>query len=299
MDVSVIIVNYNTLRMVEDCIRSIKEHTVGCTYEIILVDNASSDGSVEYFSKVDDILFLSLSENIGFGKANNVGVQKARGKYLFFLNSDTYLCNNAIKLFFDYLENVNDSVGAVGSLLLNPDREPAHSFGSFPTIGKSLSIYFISPIYKIMGKRYSTMDDLTLVRKDPFNVDYVTGADLFVSKELLTEYGSFDPDFFMYFEETELQYRLSRNGYPSRILTGPEIVHMEGASLKKKAGKRNLNKMFMNQHSQFVYFKKTRSVFAYYSFRALLFIVRIPFLLFAGLTSNQRKKYFYLLISKI
>ena len=92
MDISVVIVNYNTKQLTKACINSIIEKTAEVTYEIILVDNASTDGSVEMFSKDTNIRFLLQPQNLGFGKANNVGIQAAKGKYVFFLNSDTYLC---------------------------------------------------------------------------------------------------------------------------------------------------------------------------------------------------------------
>lgn len=297
MDVSIIIVNYNTKQLTKACIDSIIEYTTEVTYEIILVDNASTDGSVEMFSKDTNIRFLPQPQNLGFGKANNVGIQAAKGKYVFLLNSDTYLCNNALKLFFDFCESNHDKkIGAVGCLLNGKDLKRTHSFADFPRIGQVLLARFINPLYKLFGNTYNTLDNDSLIKDTPFKVDYVTGADIFIRKSLLDKYGAFDPEFFMYFEETEMQHRLTKAGYPSYILPTPEIVHLEGGSIKK-TNKRNIRKMMMVQRSQFLYFKKTASRFSYILFRIMFFFIRIPFILFASLTKQEKKEYLRLLIS--
>lgn len=298
MDVSIIIVNYNTKQLTEACLDSIKEKTAGISYEIILVDNASTDGSVDFFKQRNDICFISQQKNLGFGKANNLGIKHATGKYVFLLNSDTYLCNNAIKIFFDYCERNQDKlIGAVGCLLKDANLQRTHSFADFPKIRKVLLARIISPLFKIYGKTYKTLDKDSLIKDHPFKVDYVTGADLFIKRSLIEKYGAFDPDFFMYFEETEMQYRLTKAGYSNYILPTPEIVHLEGGSIKK-AKKRNVRKMMMIQKSQFLYFKKTTSRLSFILFRIIFLFMRIPFVLFASLTKQEKKDYLRLLISK-
>src|SRR5690554_917255 len=97
MDVSIIIVNYNTCKLTQECINSIYEYTSEISFEVIVVDNASHDESKEFLSKDTRINYLYQTSNLGFGKANNVGLTYATGKYVFFLNSDTYLTCNIIK----------------------------------------------------------------------------------------------------------------------------------------------------------------------------------------------------------
>lgn len=117
MDVSIIIVNYKTPELVVECIRSIREKTTGISYEIIIVDNDSKDNSLEIFSTEleEDIKVVVANENLGFGKANNLGAQHATGKYLFLLNSDTLLINNAIQILYQYIEK-NNHIGVVGGI---------------------------------------------------------------------------------------------------------------------------------------------------------------------------------------
>ena len=103
MDVSIIIVTYNTCQMTGECIDSIIEHTRDVDYEIIVVDNASRDASKQTFSHDSRLTYIYNEENIGFGRANNIGAREAKGDYLFLLNSDTLLTNNAVKHFKDYM----------------------------------------------------------------------------------------------------------------------------------------------------------------------------------------------------
>lgn len=135
LDVSVIIINYNTLKMTDECICSVIEKTSGISYEIILVDNASTDGSKEFFSNDPRVTYIYNDENLGFGRANNRGIEIASGKYLLLLNSDTLLLNNAVRLFFNYFENYGDAqaIGALGCVLKDPCGNPVHSGGLFPT----------------------------------------------------------------------------------------------------------------------------------------------------------------------
>ena len=134
MDVSIIIVNYNTCELTKQCIDSIFEKIDGVSFEVIVVDNDSKDDSIKVLSQDSRITFVASDANLGFGKANNLGVEHSLGKYIFFLNSDTLLVNNAVKLFFDFMEQhqINKSVGAIGCLLMDNKLRRIHSFADFP-----------------------------------------------------------------------------------------------------------------------------------------------------------------------
>lgn len=130
MDVSVIVVNYNTRQLTDDCISSIVDKTKNVSYEIILVDNHSTDGSREFFTNDSRVHYVYSNENLGFGRANNLGVEKARGKYLFLLNSDTVLLNDAISMLFSKMEELSD-VGCLGTMLLDAKHNVGLSYGHF------------------------------------------------------------------------------------------------------------------------------------------------------------------------
>src|SRR5574344_324590 len=140
MDVSIIIVSYNTCPLLYACLRSVYEHTAGVSYEVIVVDNKSNDGSAQMVARDFPQVHMIVNEkNIGFGAANNRGLDGARGKYIFYLNSDTILLNNAVKAFFDYFEaHDGERLGALGCNLTGRDGRVIHSCGTFPGFTLSL-----------------------------------------------------------------------------------------------------------------------------------------------------------------
>ena len=233
MDVSVIIVNYNTKELTKNCVDSIFEQTSGVSYEVILVDNASTDGSTDLFNQDERIKFIRSDINLGFGKANNLGYQYAIGKYIFLLNSDTILLNNAIKEFYVQMEARDRTIACMGCFLVNRERRRTHSFGNYPTIWNEL---VRRPFICLSGiiRMKAGFDDKIIRHIDDncFEVEYVTGADLFLRKSVADELGLFDPAFFMYYEETEMQYRYHKHGYTSTIIDTPKIMHIGGGSQK-------------------------------------------------------------------
>lgn len=270
IDVSVVIVNYNTKALLADCLDSIREKAQAARREVLVVDNASSDGSREYIrERYPEVRLVESGENLGFGRANNLGAAEARGKYLFFLNSDTVLLNDAIELFFDYAEaHSGEALGALGCLLLKPSLRRANSFGAFPSPGRRLL------------ERWR----LVFFLKDPerrtqegsaFDVDFVTGADLFLPRALFLEAGGFDPRFFMNYEETDLQKRLAEGGRRNRIIPGPRIVHLEGGG-----GPPSMEARLREERSMYLYFakrgKSRLGLFAFYLAFTLTGILSIP-----------------------
>ena len=221
MDVSVIILNYNTLHVLLPCIDSIVENTKDLRYEIIVADNGSTNNSCEVLAHDNRIVFIPIGENLGFGRGNNAALKQAKGKYIFFLNSDTLLRNNAIKILFDFAEQYPGKLGALGCVLENTQGQPIHSYGRFPRTRDDFSKLLLTPLKKA----------LHLYHPKPLRwpetwmkVEYVTGADLFVSRSVLDECGAFHPAFFMYCEESEMQRRFMRKGYDNVLMSGPRIV---------------------------------------------------------------------------
>ena len=260
MEVSIIIVNYNTQQLTCACIDSIIAQITGIDYEIILVDNASTDGSQEHFCRDERIKFIEAGRNLGFGKANNLGVNQANGDYLFFLNSDTLLLNNAIYEMWRYCEkHKEDNIGGLGCILCDGNNQRCHSYAKLNTWKDIVKSYFLAPYSKTKAKEIMAMDAED-ESKDAFEVGYVTGADLFVSRKVIDECGCFDPDFFMYSEESEMQWRFKKHGYKNMIIKSPKIMHLEGMSQAKKKSP-TMKKIIMTQSSLYLYVKKTSSSF--------------------------------------
>ena len=300
MDVSIIIVNYNTKALTQGCINSIFEKTEDVSIEVILVDNDSTDGSVELFSADSRIIFLPLNENVGFGKANNAGLKRASGKYIFFLNSDTYLLNNAINEFFVFAEkHQKNNIGGIGCRLLKSDMSYCHSYAEFPSFWVELWKPIVLPISRVFGKTYQYLDKPEH-NEHVFQVGYVTGADLFVSREVIDRFGAFDPDFFMYYEESEMQHRWTKSGYGSMIVSAPKIVHLEGASYgENHVVERNVKKDLQVMRSLLLYMKKTLNSPIYLLFRLLFFLVKLPFLVLSRLALREKLLYVKLICGHI
>ena len=228
MDVSIIIVNYNTAQLTLQCIESIYSKTSKLVYEIIVVDNASTDNSVELIrDKFPNVLLVQSDVNLGFGRANNLAYQSALGNYIFLLNSDTILVNNAIYKLFCFLE-ANLQITIVGGQLLNKQLFPVHSYSVFfPSISwevNNLLCGLLSKVKKLCKKRQ-------LKYNNYFLVSYITGADMMIRRSVIDKLGLFDPDFFMYFEETEMSHRYSQFNHSIAFFPQAKIIRLEGKSI--------------------------------------------------------------------
>lgn len=268
MDVSIIIVNYNTKIITKQCVDSIFKHTKGIDFEVILVDNNSNDGSQILFSYDKRIKFIESGCNLGFGKANNLGLMFANGKYIFLLNSDTILLNNAVKEFYDAHEKMSENVAFLGCILKAEDGvTDNNSYGIFP----SLSSTFLNVInlYFRCGNKRKHFDD---GYSSNFLVDYIIGADLFIKREVVDKAGLFDPDFFMYFEESEMQLRYSNLGYESRIIRTPLIVHLECVSVRGRDKIPSVKNRLLYFRSMFIYMRKRYGLVKYLLFRLIVLL---------------------------
>ncbi len=240
VDVSIIIVNYNTCQLTANCLKSIFDQTRDVSFEIIISDNGSRDGSIEMIkSNFPNVILLENNENLGFGRANNRALALAKGRYIFYLNSDTILLNNAVKLFYDYFEaHQTENIGVLGCNLENIEGKSIHSFGqilplitrtkslfhTFLGITKDTAKYFIT--HKKQEIHINHLQDYTTGE-----VPYITGADMFLKNDSFAE---FDERYFMYNEEVDLQVKYHQAGKKTIIIDGPRIIHLEGGSTEKK-----------------------------------------------------------------
>jgi len=294
MDVSIIIVNYNTRELIKECLKTVFSKTQDLEFEVIVVDNNSHDGSQEMlYNDFPNVILIENKENVGFGKANNIGVQKAQGKYIFLLNSDTVLCNNAVSVFFQFMETHNTSkIGAIGGLLLNQNMQPIHSSGSFPSKRKILYLLLRGYFQRIFPISIKKTERLSFDGDSTFEVDYITGADLFMSAELFKQLNGFDTRFFMYYEETDLQKRMDKLNLKRLIVQGPEIQHLCNASTSNSNKKR-----ILTTTSLFIYMKKHSCTCSYWLFRIIYPILRLPVLFDRRFTSQERNEYFLFLFN--
>jgi GT2 family glycosyltransferase len=234
-DVSIILVNWNCLAFTEQCIASIYSTVSGVSFEVIVVDNASGDSPCQSLvERFPDVKLILSEQNLGFGRANNLGASHALGRNLFFLNPDTILLGDALRCMVNALETTPRS-GAVGCRLLNPDRTlQISSVQGFPTvINQLLALEKLQrrwPSLPIWGKRA-----LYATAADPVHeVDVVSGAGLLVRHDVFEQTGGFRPEYFMYAEEVELCYAVRSAGWKVLHCSSAEVIHFGGQSTNKR-----------------------------------------------------------------
>lgn len=242
MKLSIIIVNYNTYDLTKQTIESIiqKEHPF--QYEILLVDNASSDGSIEKLQKdfnnliSEEILQIFINKvNLGFAKANNIGMRIAKGKYILLLNSDTVVKEDCLESCIIEMDK-NTSIGALGCKVVLPDGKLDHACKrGFPT--PKASLYYLLKLYKKDPIKYGQYDALHLHDDEVGEVDCLMGAFMLIPKDVLNKVGLLDEDFFMYGEDIDLCYRIKEGGYKILYYPNAQIIHHKGGSSKKKRTK--------------------------------------------------------------
>jgi GT2 family glycosyltransferase len=263
LDISIIIVSYNSLDFIKKCIGSIRENIEkdSMIREIIVVDNDSNDGSVEYLKQEvignNDFSLIINENNPGFSKASNIGASRARGQYLLFLNPDTRFIRGSLTdliSFYREKEKIR-KVGIVGVKVLNPDGTLQLSARSFPTLARQFyESYFLYRIFKrnrIFGSYFMTWWD----HRSEMEVDWLSGSFMFIKKDNFIEAGMFDEDYFMYSEDTDICMRLYRNDFRNYYYPGFLIEHSDSGIASKDMAAREAGIW----KSRRLYFKKNYS----------------------------------------
>lgn len=267
MDVSIILVSYNTEDLTRACLNSIYEKVKDIKFDVWVVDNNSHDNSVDMIkSEFPQVNLIENKKNSGFGSANNMAMKQSNAKYYFLLNTDTVLVNNAVKILFDFMEN-NHNVGACGGNLFDENMEYAKSFGLLPDI-KTLLIRH-TPLKLVFPKANKKIKNYekNIDRNKTQKISFISGADLMLRKSVLNKTGLFDERFFLYYEETELQHRITKAGYDIFYVADAEIIHYEGKSST------SLNAAIRSLKSQSLYYRLCYGTF-FELLTKILFLVK-------------------------
>ncbi len=231
MDLSVIIINYKSIHHVVNCIESIYSQTNNLQFEIIVVDNDSNDeGKTLLLSKFPEVIWLQTGYNAGFARANNKGMETARGEYLLILNADTIILNNALDKAVA-LHRLFPGAAATGVQLLNKDGSQQISGAHFVKGGLNflLPLPYFGRMLRFIGyllkTRVPSVSEITGITA----VDWIVGAFIMVRKDVLQKAGMMDEDFFMYAEEIEWCYRLKKHG-SLLLFDEPRVIHLGGAT---------------------------------------------------------------------
>ncbi len=288
MDISVIIVNWNTKDLLKKCLASVYETIDFCKFEVIVVDNASSDGSAEMLAQgYTQVITIRNKENRGFGAANNQAFTIMKGKYALLLNTDTRLTPGAVNKLWEFAEE-NSRTAIVCGQLLNSDGSKQNSVASFPallSLATNISLLeYILP-EKYPSKRYE--------HKEPIEVDSAIGACMLVRKEAIIEVSGFDERYFFFFEETDLAYAMRRKGWQIYHVPDAFIYHLQGQSIGH-----NVQSRIEFYRSRYQFLRKWHSSFYYRVERAIIFlrliidftINMLAAIITLGLAKNIRNK---------
>lgn len=250
-ELSIILVNYRVAHFLEQCLLSVASASEGMDAEVIVVDNASGDGSIEYLSpRFPTVRFFLAKENLGFAKACNWGFRESRGRYILFLNPDTILSEECLRRSIDFLSE-KPHAGALGIRMIDGS-------GKFLPESKRAFPHPATAFYKISGlaalfPRSPRFARYHLGHLSPFSdhaIDVVAGAYFLVRRSVLEQVGLFDEQFFMYGEDIDLSYRIQQAGYTNYYFSGATILHFKGESTKKQSFR--YVKLFYGAMSQFV-----------------------------------------------
>ncbi len=288
IDVSIIIINYFSTNLIDDCLNSFLKFAEGFTFEIIIVDNSNEENKLKSLIKKYHYLQIIINkENKGFGAANNQGLNISKGRYVLFLNNDIIFLENTIKNILNYLSNKKAKV-IVGCKLLNSDLSLQYSILDFPTLlNHFTSNFFFHRIFP-KSKYFNKYHLMNKKINKTTEVEVVTGAFMFCSADLIKDLGGFDKRFFFYGEEIDLCKRFKNNG--GSIIYFPEtsVIHLKGATASK-----NLWFHFKNRNIAMIQYMQKHFNRSEYIFGILIHYlglgIRIPILFLQGFLTFQIK----------
>lgn len=249
MLVSIIIVTHNSSKVLKDCLDSILKNKTDLNLEVILVDNNSTNENeqqnlllIEKEYKDLNFKLIRMQENIGFGAANNQGAKNAKGQFLLILNADTIIENNAIQQMIEFLEN-NPRAGAVGPKLFTRKRKTQWWACGYKTC-----------LLRVIGYNFGLLPFKLWRSQVPAQADWISGAALMIKKDIFEKVNGFDENFFMYFEDEDLCWRVKDLGYDIYYLGNLAITHLGGQSFKQSEAK-SLQKKFFYESMTYFYKK--------------------------------------------
>ncbi len=246
MDLTIIIVSWNTSGLLAQCLNSVYETGSRFAFDVIVVDNGSTDGSVSMVEeRFPSVRLIKNQRNQGFARANNQGLEISRSRYFMLLNSDTIVLPGVIDTLIEIADQ-NPGVGMLGPKLLNMDGSLQESWYSFPSI-----------LSEMVGRNFRSRTPVPNLR-NTFEVDWIMGACMLVRSEVLQSVGKLDEDYFFYSEETDWCFRIKRQNWKIWYTTNTAIYHLGGGSTKRGT----LVQLVRLYQGKLLYFKKNHGNFA-------------------------------------
>ena len=227
LDMSIILVCWNNKDYLSACLESLYTSDIHSTFDVIVVDNGSSDGSQTMLhEKFPDVQLIQNEGNVGLGKASNQGIEATKGRYVLLLNNDTLVNGFSLDALVEFLDK-NPTAGAVGGKLLNPDGSFQAGYANFSTLLEEFLI--ATHLGELLWDGYPSHSDSNSVKP----VDWLSSACLLIRRTALDEVGLLDESYFIYGDEADLQYRLKQAGRPIYYLPGIHTIHYGGRSMDR------------------------------------------------------------------
>ena len=266
MDLSIIIVSWNTKDLLKKCLESVLAETKGLDFEVFVVDNGSQDGSAKMGEKnFSQVKLIENRSNLGFAQANNQAIEKSRGKYILLLNPDTVILGNTLRKMIDFLES-HPEVGILGPKILNPDGSLQPSCRTFPTLASQalilLKLHNFLPGLPPIKKYYMLGWDHSETKE----VDQVMGSCFMIKKKLIDEIGLLDESYWIWFEEVDFCKRARLAGWKTYFLPDVSIIHHKAKAFEQLSP---IKKQIRLNRSMLRYFKKFHSTSSYFALLSL------------------------------
>jgi len=254
MDLTTIIVNYNTANLLDQCISALRDATQAISNEILIVDNASKDASVSLLQQdFSDCKLIFNDENVGFGRANNQCVPFVSGRYVLLLNTDAFVAKETIDKTIAYME-AHESCGILGVKLLGRDAELQPSCRYFPTIW---NIFLRSTGLQRFFKATQAVDDMEWAHDEARQCDWVPGCYYLMRREVVEQVGLFDPRYFLYYEEVDHCFAAKKVGWEVHFYPHTSVVHIGGESAKSVGNLTSGRQLdALKTESELLYFSK-------------------------------------------
>lgn len=284
VDMSIVLVCWNNKAYLDPCLKSLDEGGLKSSFDVVVVDNGSTDGSQEMLAeKYPDVNLIQNNENVGLGKASNQGIEATNGRYVLLLNNDTLVNGNALDMLVEFLD-AHPEAGAVGGKLLNPDGSFQSGYAPFSTLLEEFLI--VTHIGEMLWPGYPSHGDSNEIK----STGWLSSACLLVRRSALDQVGLLDENYFIYGDEADLQYRLNKAGWQVYFLPTSEIIHFGGRSMDRWKRRK------MVYRGKMMFYKKNYGFLSTFLLRIMFFVMSLLKLLvwcvgfFVPSRNDQAKK---------
>jgi GT2 family glycosyltransferase len=263
VDMSIVLVCWNNKAYLDPCLKSLYEGGLKSSFDVVVVDNGSTDGSQQMLvEKYPDVMLIQNEGNVGLGKASNQGIEATNGRHVLLLNNDTLVNGPALDMLVEYLD-AHPETGATAGKLLNPDNSFQSGFAPFSTLLEEFLI--VTHIGELLWTGYPSHGDSNKIKE----TGWMSSACLLVRRAALDQIGLLDESYFIYGDEADLQFRLNKAGWKVVFLPNSSIIHFGGRSMDRWKRRK------MVYRGKMMFYKKNYGFLSTLSLRLMFFVMSL------------------------